>query len=390
MRPVYIIGVGQTPVMKRQSLRATDMAVQAIDQALARAHLPKSEVTMLVAGNMLSGTLDRQRQLATLIAEQADMRGIEATLVETSCSSGAAAVRHGFMAVAGGFHDLVMVCGVERMTHADHADITTALATASDWEREGGQGETFITLNARLMRHYMDAYRVDHADFAHFSVNAHRNALHNPHALLQKPITHEDYMQSRLLTDPIKLLDAPPICDGAAALLLATEERAHEAQQMGLPVVRVNASTIGTDSLSLDQRRDVLSFDGAKRSAQLAYQQAGMTPADVDLFELHDAYTVIVALSLEAAGFAEAGRGVHFGKDGEITPSGSLPIATMGGLKARGHPVGATGVYQIVESFLQLTEQAGENQVPNAQVAMTQSLGGTGATVVTHLLSRVG
>jgi acetyl-CoA C-acetyltransferase len=292
------------------------------------------------------------------------------------------------MAVGGGFHDVVVVCGVERMSHASLEDTTAALATAADWELEGINGETFISLNARLMRRYMNTYGVTAEDFGHFAITAHDNGFTNPNGFLHKKIDMETYLNSRMLVDPVKLLDAPPICDGSAAIILATEEIARDAMSNGLPMIKVAASAIGTDSLALDARRAILELDGAAISTQRALEQAGIDKEDIDIFELHDAYTIITTLSLEAAGFAEKGQGVHFGKNGEIALTGKLPIATFGGLKSRGHPVGATGIYQLVETYMQLTGTAGENQVPYPEFALVQNIGGTGATVVSHILQR--
>jgi acetyl-CoA C-acetyltransferase len=332
--------------------------------------------------------LTHQQQLGALHADVAGLRGVEAATVEAACGSGAAATRWGVMAVGGGFHDVVVVCGSERMTHACLDDTTAALATAADWELEGINGESFISLNARLMKRYMHTYGVKSEDFGHFAITAHDNGFTNPNGFLHKKIDMETYLNSRMLVDPVKLLDAPPVCDGAAAIILATEEVARAAHRQGLPLIKVAGSAIGTDSLALDSRRDMMVLDGVALSTRKVMEQAGIKHEDIDIFELHDAYTIITSLSLEAAGFAEKGKGVHFGKNGEITRTGKLPISTFGGLKSRGHPVGATGVYQLVETYLQLTGTAGENQVPHPEFALTQNVGGTGATVVSHILQR--
>ncbi len=238
------------------------------------------------------------------------------------------------------------------------------------------------------MKQYMATYGVSAEDFGHFAITAHDNGLNNPMGFLQKKIDMDCYLNSRMLVDPVKLLDAPPVCDGAAAVILATEEVARAAHRNGLPMIKVAGSAIGTDSLALDARRDILTLDGVAISTRRALAQAGIKNEDVDIYELHDAYTIITTLSLEAAGFAEKGKGVHFGKQGEITPGGKLPISTMGGLKSRGHPVGATGVYQLVETYMQLTGTAGANQVPDPEFALVQNIGGTGASVVSHILQR--
>ena len=234
----------------------------------------------------------------------------------------------------------------------------------------------------------MAAYGVTAKDFAHFAITAHDNGMTNPMGFLQKKIDMETYLNSRMLHDPIKILDAPPCCDGAAAIILASEDVAIDAHRNGLPMIKVAGSAIGTDSLALDARREILELDGVTISTRRAMEQAGVKNEDIDIFELHDAFTIITALSLEAAGFAEKGQGVHFGKDGEISRRGKLPISTFGGLKSRGHPVGATGVYQLVETYMQLTGTAGENQVPDPEFALVQNIGGTGATVISHILQR--
>ncbi len=388
MRDVYLIGIGQTKITKNAGIRGRYMAAEAIGKAIDHAGIERKQLGMLITGNMTAGRLAQQQQLGALIADVAGLRGIEAATVESACSSGAAAARWGVMSVGGGYHDAVVVSGIERMTHSTLEDTTAALATAADWELEGVKGECFISLNARLMKLYMETYGVTAEDFGHFAITAHDNGLSNPIGFLHKKLDMETYLNSRMLADPVKLFDAPPVCDGAAAVILATEEVARAAQHKGLPMIKVAGSAIGTDSLALDSRRAMLELDGVAISTRRALEQAGIKNADVDIFELHDAYTIITTLSLEAAGFAEKGKGVHFGKQGEISRRGKLPISTMGGLKSRGHPVGATGVYQLVETYMQLTGTAGENQVPDPEFALVQNIGGTGATVVSHILQR--
>jgi acetyl-CoA C-acetyltransferase len=388
MRDVYIIGIGQTKITKNTGIRGRYMAAEAIGKAIEHAGIDRKQIGTLVTGNMAAGRLANQQQLGALIADFAGLRGIEATNCEAACGSGAAAARWGVMSVAGGFHDVALVCGLERMTQTSLEETTTALATAADWELEGSKGECFVSLNARLMRLYMAAYGVVARDFGHFAITAHDNGLTNPMAFLRKKLDMDTYLNSKMLVEPLKLFDAPPHCDGAAAILLATEEIARAAHRHGLPMIKVAGSAIGTDSLALDSRRAILELDGVTISTRRALEQAGVKNEDIDIFELHDAFTIITALSLEAAGFAEKGKGVHFGKDGEISRTGKLPITTFGGLKSRGHPVGATGVYQLVETYMQLTGTAGENQVPDPEFALVQNVGGTAATVVSHILQR--
>ncbi len=385
MKPVYLVGIGQIPVTKRQDEPIRQMGARAVKAALENAGVESADA--LYVGNMLSGMLSHQQQLGALIADAAGLRGIEAATAEAACGSGAAAFRWGCMAIASGLHDVVVVAGVEKMTHTDRYETTRALATASDWPHEGAHGHSFVSLNALIMQEYIRHYRVNRSLFAAFSLNAHDNALTNPNALFHKHVTIEIYEQSPVIQSPIRLYDASPMCDGAAAVVLMSEERARALGDH--PKVRVLASASATDSVGVADRHHLLTLEGAQGSAAQAFAQANLKPEDVDVFELHDAFTIMAALSLEAAGFAQPGRGLWLAADGEIRLEGKIPISTFGGLKARGHPVGATGVYQIAEIYLQLTEQAGPNQVKNARIGMTQNIGGTGATVITHLFERV-
>ncbi len=386
MRNVFIAGVGQTAVSKQSADEVRELGAAAVRAAIHNSRLEGP--TALYVGNMLSGILSEQQQMGAHIAQRVGLGGIEAATIEAACGSGGAALRFGVMAVQSGAHDVVVVCGVERMTHAAKERTTRALATASDWEKEGSRGETFLSLNARLMQAYMETYEVDSSAFGPFAVNAHRNANRNPNALFHKEIDEAVYEASRQIEGPLKLFDISPICDGSAAVVLVSDELARRLRSEGHPLVKIRASAVGTDSLGLDDREELLWLAGVERSAKRAFEQAKLKPADIDLFECHDAYTIMSVLSLEAAGFAPEGRGYTLGLDGDILTEGKLPITTMGGLKGRGHPVGATGVYQLAEAFAQLTGTAGSNQVHAPELAMIQNIGGTGATVITHILER--
>lgn len=386
MREVYVLGVGQIPVTKDKDEPLRDMAARAVRAALADAGVESVEA--LYTGNMLSGMLSHQQHLGALVADAVGLRGVEAATAEAACGSGAAAMRWGYMAIASGAYDVVAVCGVEKMTHTDRYETTRALATASDWPNEGAHGHSFVSLNAVIMQEYIKRYWVNRSLFAAFALNAHQNGASNPNALFQKAITVEKYEESPMVQAPIRLYDASPICDGSAALILASADRV-KTQNGSHPRVRVAASASATDSVGIADRRDLLTLEGAVASSRRAFAQANMGPDDIDLFELHDAFTIMAVLSLEGAGFAEPGKGLWLGADGEIGLEGKVPISTFGGLKARGHPVGGTGVYQLVEAHLQITGRAGPNQVPNARVGMTQNVGGTGATVITHILERL-
>jgi acetyl-CoA C-acetyltransferase len=381
---VFIAGVGQTPVTKDTQSRGRYLGASAVKAAIADAGIAPERVGALYVGNMLSGILAQQQQLGGLIADYTGLTGIEAVTIEAACASGGAALRVAYQAVAGGVHDAVAVCGVERMTHVDRDAVTRALATAADWELEGVCGESFLSLNATLMRLYMDEYGVAAERFAPFAITAHQNALTNPNALLHKPLDLDRYLASRIVTDPIRLFDVSPVCNGASAVILAAPHVAAELRGK----VRIAGSALATAPLALARRPDPLELTAVARSTHQAMKQAGIAHDDIDLFEPHDAYTIMTALTLEGAGFARKGAGIDYADTARIGLRGELPLATFGGLKARGHPVGASGCYQVVEAYLQLTERAGANQVPSAEVALVQNIGGTGATVVTHVLAR--
>jgi len=262
-----------------------------------------------------------------------------------------------------------------------------ALATAADADYESIHGLSFVAINALVMLRYMHAYGWNHQDFAPFSINAHANAFHNPFARLRQEISQEEYNQARMVASPINLLDASPIGDGAAAILIMpADQLIKNGSKSRKPVITFAASSAATDSLAVHDRKDPLWLSAAERSVRQAYAQSGLTPQMIDLFELHDAFSIMAVLSLEACGFAERGQGVKLGLENEITPQGRIPIATMGGLKARGHPVGATGIYQIVEVVNQLRGEAGETQIDGAKVGMAQNIGGSGATIITHII----
>jgi acetyl-CoA C-acetyltransferase len=333
---------------------------------------------------MMAGQLDKQTHLGALISDWVGFRGIEAMAVEAACGSGALALRTAMIAVGSGIVSSAIAVGVEKMTDTSPRETTSALATAASADWEGIHGVTFVGLNALIMRRYMYENGWKHEDFAPFSINAHANGAKNPNARFQAPITEEIYKKAAMIADPINLMDASPIGDGAAAVIVVPADlvKGHK----GKPLIKIAGSAVATDSLAVHDRHDPLWLAAAEKSAQEAYRQAGVGPDGIDFFEIHDAFSIMSTLSLEACGFAERGQGPRLALDGEIMPGGKIPLTTMGGLKARGHPVGATGMYQIVESVLQLRGEAGPAQIEGARVGMTQNIGGSGATIITHIL----
>lgn len=379
MRKVAILGTGQTKVDEHWNKSLRELGGEAAFLAMQDAGMDK--VDALYVGNMLSSMVSGQNQLGTFFSDWIGLWKQEAVKIEAACGSGAAALRSALMAVASGDVDSALVVGVEKMTDKAGRDVTAALATAADADYEVEQGVSFVGLNALVMRRYMHEFGWKHEDFAPFSINAHANAMHNPYARLHEKVTVEKFERSSMVATPINLLDASPVGDGAAAVVIVPAEKVSRK-----PRVVIAASAAATDSIAVHSRRDPMFLQAAYTSSKRAYEMAGVTPEDIDLFELHDAFTIMAALSLEASGFAERGQGVRLGLENVISPQGRLPVCTRGGLKARGHPVGATGMYQIVEVVQQLRGECGKTQVDGAKIGMAQNIGGSGATILTHIL----
>ena len=382
MRKIAILGIGQIKIDEHWDLSLRELGGNAAFAAMQDAGMNK--VDSLFVGNMLSSTVSGQNQLGTFFSDWIGLWGQESVKVEAACASGAAALRSGLMAVASGDIESALVVGVEKMTDKAGRDVTSALATAADADYELEQGISFVGINALVMRRYMHEFGWKHADFAPFSINAHANAMHNQFARLHQRINVDQFEKSSMVATPINLLDASPIGDGAAAVIIVPAEKV--ASVKGRPRVVVAGSASATDSIAVHSRKDPLFLSAAYESSKRAYKMAGITKDEIDVFELHDAFSIMAALSLEACGFAERGQGVRLGLDDEISPKGRVPVCTRGGLKARGHPVGATGMYQVVEIVQQLRGECGETQVGGAKIGMAQNIGGSGATILTHIL----
>jgi acetyl-CoA C-acetyltransferase len=379
MRPVSIVGIGQLPVEAATSLSLRDLGAAAVRQAMADAGIDR--VDALFCGNMLSDELQGQKHLAALIADEAGLEAIEALDIGAVTASGAGALRMAFLTVACGQADLAIALGVEKMSEGV---AMPALSKALDAELEVANGATMITRNADLLALYLERTGApDHA-MLWFAVNAHKNARNNPNALFHNlRVSHRKARTSRIVHAPLRLYDCAPICDGAAAVVVAPSEQARAYTDHP---IRILASSVATDRFRVSDRDDPLELAGSRASAQKAFLQANVHPRDVSFFEVHDAFSIMTCLQLEAAGFAERGEGWRMATERRIGIGGPLPICTMGGLKARGHPIGATPIYQAVESVLQLTERGGKNQVRGAEIALMQSIGGAASTVITHIL----
>ncbi len=385
MTEVVIAGIGQTEVGEHWEIGLRELAFAAIQEAVKDAGGLKPQA--LFVGNMLAPTLSNQAHLGVLLADYAGMLGIEAITLEAAGASGGAALRQGYLAVASGMVDVALVVGVEKFTDTLGSDVDSALATTGDADFEAVQGMTPTAQAALLMKRYMHENKVPADGFAGFALTAHANGAGNPCAMFRKAIKPETYAKAEMVSDPVNMFDIAPNADGAAALVLTRRELLPSNGSSSL--VKIAGSAASSDTLALHDRKDMLHFNTAQLSAGKAMKQAGLTLDQLNLFEYHDMFSIYAALQLEAVGFAIKGRGWKLAADGEIGKTGKIPCATMGGMKARGFPGGAAGVYQAVEATIQLRGQAEANQVPNARTALIQSLGGPASTAVSHILQRL-
>jgi len=382
MRNVAIIGIGQVPVREHWDKSLKELGALALLEALDDAG--RDSIDGLFVGNMLSGSLSEQEHLGALIADFAGLGGVEAVKVEAACASGAAAFRQAVLAVASGQKECVAALGVEKLTEFSGQKTSDALAEAADADFETSLGLTFVALNALVMRRFIYERKVEREAFAYFPMLAHANAKHNPNAMFRHDIQFEQYQKAKMIADPINLLDSSPIADGAAAVIVVPADKVKPSDNK---IVQVLACEIATDAVALHDRAELLRLRAVEQSVQRALQTAGVTRSQINLFELHDAFSIMSLLSLEASGFMAAEEALRKIREGYFDVRGTLPLFTMGGLKGRGHPVGATGIYQITEAVMQLRGAApAAVQVPDARIAMTQNIGGTGATVVTTIL----
>jgi acetyl-CoA C-acetyltransferase len=382
---VVIAGIGQTEVGEHWDIGLRELAFAAIQEAIKDASGLKPQ--SLFVGNMLAPNLSNQAHLGVLLADYANLLGIEAVTIEAAGASGGAALRQGYLAVASGMVDVALVVGVEKFTDKLGSDVDAALATTSDSDFEAVQGMTPTTQAALLMKRYMHENEVPGNGFAGFALTAHANGAGNPCAMFRKAIKPETYARAEMVSDPINMFDIAPNADGAAALVLTRRELLPS--KAASPLIKIAGSASTSDTLALHDRKDTLFFHTAQLSAGKAMQQANILPDAIDLFEYHDMFSIYAALQLEAVGFADRGQGWRLAEDGEISRNGRIPCATMGGMKARGFPGGAAGVYQAVEAAMQLRGQAGTNQIPDAKTALIQSLGGPASTAVSHVLQKL-
>jgi acetyl-CoA C-acetyltransferase len=383
MREVAVIGLGMTKwgEIWEKSLRTifVETALLALDDAGVE------KIDSMYIGCMSSGLFVGQEHLASLLADYLGQVPVPSARVESACASGSLALRMGFIDVASGASDVVLVSGVEKMTDVNGHEATYALGTAADQEYEGYHGLTFPGLYALIARAHMEKYGTAREQLAMVAVKNHHNGSKNPLAQFQYEITVDSVLNSVMVADPLRILDCSPITDGAAAVVLCPVDMA---KKMKKPIVKIIGSGHATDSIALSSRKDITWLEATYQAAKKAYSMANKEPKDMHVVEVHDCFTIAEICVTEALGLVEKGKGGEAVERGITSIGGKMPVNTSGGLKAKGHPVGATGVGQVVEIVKQLRGEAGERQVKGARIGMTQNMGGSGGSTLVHILER--
>lgn len=383
---VGVIGIGCTKFGELWKKSLTDLAAEAGVEAIEDANIDFQSIDALYGGSMSAGLFTRQEHLGALILDAVggSELGIPATRIEAACASGGLAVRQAYLSILSGETNIVMAAGVEKMTDVSTEDAMNVLMSASDREWEAIYGATFPSLYAMLAKAHMDKYGTTEEDLAYVSAKNHENAMYNEIAQYQRKITVEQVLKSPLIATPLHLLDCSPITDGASVVILADEETA---KKICDTPIWIQASAQASDAFALHDRNSLTTMESVRLASKKAYEQAKVEPKDIDLAEVHDCFTIAEIMNIEDLGFVEKGRGGKAVEEGITTYDGQIPTNVSGGLKACGHPVGATGVKQIAEITKQLRGEA-SRQVQNAEVGLTLNVGGTGGTAISHILNR--
>ena len=387
MRSVSIIGAGCTRFGERWDDSLRDLVVETGIKAIEDANVVGEEIDGLYVGNMSGGRFIEQEHIGALISDCAGLSRLHvpSTRVEAACASGGLALRQAVLAVASGYSDVVIAAGVEKMTDVTGGVAADALAAAADREWECFFGATFPALYAMIARLHMHRFGTTREELAAVAVKNHHNGRMNPISQYQMEITVDKVLKSPLVADPLRVLDCSPITDGAAAVVLAPTEVASKYSDAPIKIL---AAAQASDTLALHDRREITTLDASVHAARKAFGQAGLEPKEIDLAEVHDAFTIGEIVAIEDLGFVEKGEGGRAAEEGLTAIGGEIPINTSGGLKACGHPVGATGIKQAYEMVLQLRGEAGKRQVEGAEVGLTHNVGGCGGTALVHIMSR--
>ncbi|RKZ31235.1 thiolase domain-containing protein [bacterium] len=387
MREVAIIGVGMTEFGELWDKSLRDLLVESSLKAMDDAKV--DAVDAIYVGAMSSGLFDNQEHLASIAADYLGMVGVPATRCESACISGSLAFKGAFLDVASGYSDIVLVTGVEKMTDVSGDKAVAGLSTAADDEFEGYNGVTFPGLYAMIANAHMKKYGTTRRQLSLVAVKNHANALKNPNAQFRMKVTPEAVEGSVMIADPLHILDCSPITDGAASVVVAPLELAKE-KFAHHKIVKVIGLGHATGTIALHSREDITELDAVVKAGERAYKMAGLGPDDIDFAELHDCFTIAEICELEALGFCAKGEGGLMTERGETLPDGKIPINISGGLKAKGHPVGATGVSQIIELVEQIRGDAGDRQLKKADIGLAQNLGGSGGSSIVTILKGLG
>ncbi len=380
MRDVAVIGFGMTQFGELWDKSIKDIFVEAALNAIENAGV--DHIDSMYVGAMSGGLFVGQEHLAAVMADYLGMTPISATRVESACASGGMSFRQAYLDVASGNSDIVLAGGVEKMN--DGADVTAALATAADQEYEVYNGITFPGLYAMIANAHMNEYKTTREQLAAVAVKNHQNGFNNPNAQFRSKITIDTVLNSTLVADPLRLLDCSPVTDGGAAVILCPLDMAKKFKNAPVKII---ASTQASDSISLYERESFTTLNAVVKAAEKAYKQANLKPSDIDLAEIHDCFTISEIVVSEDLGFFEKGCGGPAVEEGKTAiEGGEIPINTSGGLKSKGHPVGATGIAQVIELYEQLTGQAGKRQVKDARIGLAQNMGGSGASCTINIL----
>ena len=386
MRDVAVIGIGLTQFGELWDKSFRQLTAEAGSKAIIDSGVDGKDIDAMYIGSMSSGRFVGQEHIGALVADASGFSHlhIPSTRVEGACASGGLAIRQGYLSIASGINDVVIVGGVEKMNDVGGTSATETLATAADQEWEAFFGATFPGLYAMIATRHMHEFGTTKEQLAQVAVKNHANGLMNPNAQYQMQITIEKAMNASPVAEPLGLLDCSPVTDGAAAVVLCAADRVKEFSEK--PIIKIIGSGQASDTLSLHGRRSITTLDATVHAANMAYKQANLGPADIDFAEVHDCFTIAEICAIEDLGFIEKGKGGFAVEQQLSTIDGQKPINTSGGLKSKGHPVGATGVAQIVEVTQQLRGEAGKRQLDHPHIGLAHNVGGSGATCVCHIL----
>ncbi len=385
MRDVAVIGVGLTKFGELWDKSFRQLIAEAGSKAILDAKIEGKDIDAMYVGSMSSGRFVDQEHIGALVAEVSGFSSlhIPSTRVEGACASGGLAVREGYLSIASGMNDVVVVGGIEKMNDVGGGEATEILATASDQEWEAFFGMTFPGIYAMIATRHMHEYGTTREELAQVAVKNHANGALNPCAQYQTPVSLESVLKSTIVAYPLGLMDCSPVSDGAASIVLCAAEKAKKFTDKPVKII---GSGQASDTLALHGRRDICTLDATVHAAKMAYKQAGISAQDIDFAEVHDCFTIAEICAIEDLGFVEKGKGGQAITNHITTLDGQIPVNTSGGLKAKGHPVGATGVAQVVELALQLRGEAGKRQVKDAKRGLAHNVGGSGATCVVHIM----